>query len=364
MQDNLNIGHKCKSYYGAANTSDGFFSLFDSIFSPDKLRKIYILKGGPGCGKSTTLKRIAARAESSGYEVERYYCSSSPTSLDGVIIPKLSLAVLDGTAPHTFEPKYPGVCESIIDLGKGWRADKLQTIANDIRELTAFKKEAYNKAYAYLSACSEASSVIGGCVRSFLLDDKMYRAADRICSKLKIQSEGGRITRTFTDCICGSGNVHLTTFEEGAEQRYFIKDFSGIAPLYFEQLCDELTARGANVTVALDPLDPQMIRGIYVDAIRTSFTLYDDSFALSLDKKQLPYKIINTARFCDTSIYKRQKSILRFAEKAVKTLYSGALNELKRASEFHDEIEKLYFGITDFAITEKIASELENSIFE
>lgn len=352
-----------KRYYGAANTSDGFFSLFGSIFSPEKLDRIYILKGGPGCGKSTTLKRIASRAESDGLEVERYYCSSSPSSLDGIIIPMLSTAVLDGTAPHIVEPKYPGVCENIINLGEGWDSERLYEIDEKIRELTSQKKESYETAYAYLSACSEARKVIDGCVAGYLLSDKMYRAVDRLCSKLRPIKKCGNVTPVFTDCICGSGNIHLTTLEDMSGQRYFIKDYAGIASEYFACLCDELTSRGADITVALNPLDPSKTVGIFVDDIKTSFTLYDDDYALKLDREQLPYKIVNTARFCDTRILKRQKSILKFAEKSMKTLYGGAVRHLEAASRYHDEIEGLYYGITDFGKVEEIAKELEKRIF-
>ncbi len=352
-----------KRYYGASNSSDGFFSLFNSIFSPEKLDRIYILKGGPGCGKSTTLKRIASRAEKDGLEVEKYYCSSSPTSLDGVIIPELSTAVLDGTAPHIVEPKYPGICENIINLGEGWDISRLYTIEDDVRNLTERKKSAYSTAYAYLSACSEARKVIDGCVSGYLLSDKMHRAVERLCSKLKLAKKNGNITSVFTDCISGVGNVHLSTLEDMSENRYFIKDYAGIASEYFAYLCDELTSRGADITVALNPIEPSKAIGILVEDIKTSFTLYDDDYALKLVREQLPYKIVNTARFCDTKILKRQKSILKFAEKSMKTLYGGAVRNLESASRYHDEIEGLYYGISDFSKVEVIAEELEHRIF-
>ena len=41
-----------EKYLAAANTEAGFFSLFHEVFSPEHLRRIYILKGGPGTGNS------------------------------------------------------------------------------------------------------------------------------------------------------------------------------------------------------------------------------------------------------------------------------------------------------------------------
>jgi Mrp family chromosome partitioning ATPase len=52
-----------KKFFAAANTEMGFRSLFDEIFAPEKFRRIYILKGGPGTGKSTLMRNLGAVAE-------------------------------------------------------------------------------------------------------------------------------------------------------------------------------------------------------------------------------------------------------------------------------------------------------------
>ena len=88
---------KSKSYYAAANTANGFLSLFGEIFSPAALSRIYIIKGGPGTGKSTFMYGIGKAAKERGLETEYYYCSADTGSLDGVKIPELAAAVIDGT---------------------------------------------------------------------------------------------------------------------------------------------------------------------------------------------------------------------------------------------------------------------------
>ena len=42
-----------------------------------------------------------------GYDVEFMHCSSDNNSLDGVVIPAINVALLDGTAPHVVDPKIP-----------------------------------------------------------------------------------------------------------------------------------------------------------------------------------------------------------------------------------------------------------------
>ncbi|MBQ7089741.1 MAG: ATP-binding protein, partial [Clostridia bacterium] len=102
----------------AANSGDGFVSLFDSIID-EKENKVYYIKGGPGSGKSTFLHSLAERSE----DAELIYCSGDPSSLDGVILPKQKAVVIDATAPHCHEPRFPGIGGEIIDLGVIWKSE-------------------------------------------------------------------------------------------------------------------------------------------------------------------------------------------------------------------------------------------------
>ena len=65
-----------------------------------------------GTGKSTLLKKIAKEFCEID-DVCIYYCSSDPNSLDAVILKKAKVIIVDGTAPHTFDPVYPGVSQII-----------------------------------------------------------------------------------------------------------------------------------------------------------------------------------------------------------------------------------------------------------
>ena len=88
------------NWFLGANTAEGFFSRFDQLHPGIRIRKNVIIKGGPGCGKSTFMKTLRGCAEALGADTESYLCSSDPASLDGLFIPALGLAFVDGTAPH------------------------------------------------------------------------------------------------------------------------------------------------------------------------------------------------------------------------------------------------------------------------
>ena len=48
-----------KEYFAAVNSSRGFISFFDNIFAGRD--RLYIIKGGPGTGKSTLCERLQMR---------------------------------------------------------------------------------------------------------------------------------------------------------------------------------------------------------------------------------------------------------------------------------------------------------------
>ncbi len=90
---------KIKKVFPGGNTSQGFYSYYNYVIEDDANR-IFVLKGGPGVGKSSMMKKIAEDMLAKGYDVEYHYCSSDNDSLDGIVVSKLRVAMIDGTAPH------------------------------------------------------------------------------------------------------------------------------------------------------------------------------------------------------------------------------------------------------------------------
>lgn len=76
-------------------------------------RRIFI-KGRPGTGKSTMLKKIRAAANQAGWDTEEYRCAFDPNSADMVVIRKLGVCLFDSTAPHEHFPSRSG--DEILDV--------------------------------------------------------------------------------------------------------------------------------------------------------------------------------------------------------------------------------------------------------
>lgn len=81
------------------------------------------------------MKRFAAYAEERGHTVERYFCSSDSDSLDGVVLRDAGTGIIDGTAPHCADPKYPGAREEIVNIGRLWDTGLLRGRFDEIKTL-------------------------------------------------------------------------------------------------------------------------------------------------------------------------------------------------------------------------------------
>ena len=95
---------KIKDVFPGGNTSKGFYSFYRYILGQDEARRIICIKGGPGTGKSSLMRKIGEYFNNKGYDIEFHHCSSDNNSLDGVVINNLNVAILDGTSPHVAFP--------------------------------------------------------------------------------------------------------------------------------------------------------------------------------------------------------------------------------------------------------------------
>ena len=102
---------RCDRFFGAS-TQDGSVNYIDNL--TEGLKQRFFIKGRPGTGKSTFLKRLAKAASDAGYDTEVYWCSFDKNSLDMVIVPELDFCVFDSTAPHELFPSRKG--DSIMDF--------------------------------------------------------------------------------------------------------------------------------------------------------------------------------------------------------------------------------------------------------
>jgi hypothetical protein len=144
-----------KHYFAGANTGIGFSNFFDYINDKEKDGYEYVIKGGPGTGKSTFMKKIGEYFIKKGEPVEYFYCSSDFDSLDGVRLADRNICVVDGTAPHVIEANVPAVADKIINVGEHI-SDDIAKNKTEITQLIADTKTLFDIAYGFISIAATA----------------------------------------------------------------------------------------------------------------------------------------------------------------------------------------------------------------
>ncbi len=352
------------SSFMGANSPLGFCSFFEDIYNPYKNHHPYIIKGGPGTGKSTLMKKVARIAQEKGFDTELIYCSSDPQSLDGIIVKDLDLSLIDGTSPHVLEPRFPGAVENIVNTGDFWDKKKLSEKSDKIRSLTLENSIHHRRSARYLAAAGAVNDENMRLIHSFVKEDKINGFALRFASRelpRKKKAPAGKRIRRFISGITPEGVVFLNDTVSALASRIIgIKDdFGAVAPLLCQRIGDTAIKNGYDVIFCQCPMKPKGdCEHIIIPGI---------SLALITLKKEHPInlscdRIIHSARFMHEGAddYKRQ---IRWSKKICSHLISESINSLKNAKAVHDRLEKEYIEAMDFSALNDYTDILTEEIF-
>ncbi|MBQ8004408.1 MAG: hypothetical protein IJ299_04880, partial [Oscillospiraceae bacterium] len=262
-----------KSFFLGANSRHGFYSFYNELTDLKSADAVYILKGGPGSGKSSLMKRVASAAEEKGYEVERIFCSSDPDSLDAVIIPELGRAIVDGTAPHIVEPVYALAVERYVDLGQF--AD-YKAIAEKKAAIIAVKEKYsgfFEHVYRSTAGAAYADNEIFDVALSGVSVDKLHAKATGIISR-EIRGKGcGKYTKhRFVSAISPKGYVSLIDDKDCPFEKVFIlEDNFGIGHFLLAPILKAAEAAGFRCTLCMNPLIPERMEHLLIPELSLAF---------------------------------------------------------------------------------------------
>ena len=327
------------THFAAVNSGKGFLSYFPQVFGSDKIKKRYIIKGGPGTGKSSFMRRVAEYAEERGHRVEYYRCSSDPESLDGIIIDG-NFALLDGTAPHVYEPKLIGVQDHIVNLCQFWSTEKLEKKHNDVVSLSSLRSGEYRKAYGFLSAASDLNEINDALVLPALDVEKMRAAAGRILRQIG-DGNGFCLEYSIVNAIGMSGFTHISSLEKKAKKLYLVMDRYELSWHFLSAVVEGAMVKGAKVQISYDPIEPHKPDGVYFPEDKTALLICRGE---TLDGAS----VINMSRFIIDERLQGIKAEYRYNRRMRDALLAAAVDALGMAGKYHFQLENLYKGCMDF----------------
>ncbi|QQK77851.1 hypothetical protein HUG15_21240 [Salicibibacter cibarius] len=354
-----------KNYYAGSNSSLGFYSLYEEAVQG--LEQLYILKGGPGTGKSTLIRHVGNAVAEKGESIEFLHCSSDNGSLDGVIIPSLKVGIVDGTAPHMMDPKYPGVIDDIVHLGDFRDDTKLEEHREDIVALTDKNKDAFSKAYA---AFAEARNVHDD-LEAIYLTAMDFQKADQVAEELirEIFSKTGEVEQVpaikhrFFGAATPKGPVHFYgNLTEDVSKRYILKGRAGSGKSsMMKRIGKHAENKAYGVEYYYCAFDPESVDMVIIPALQIAILDGTDPHPFKPSREN--DEVVDMFLRCmDPSIEEQKADAIRETDTSYKNWMKQGTHYLREAKKVHDELEKYYGQAMNFQPINRKAQELATEI--
>jgi len=341
---------KIRHMFPGGNTPQGFFSYYDYVIPLDATR-IFLLKGGPGVGKSTFMKKIGQTLIEHGYDVEHHHCSSDPHSLDGLVIPVLGVALIDGTSPHIVDPKHPGCVDEILNLGEYWNEAKMVHKKTEIVAYTKEISKRFQRAYRMLKAAKaiyddwEAASCEA--MNYNLANQKAASIIESIFSGITTVGYG-KNRKLFASAITPLGPVnYIDSLSAGLAKHYIITGLPGTGKAtLLAKVADTAIATGLDIETFYCPLDPLKLEHILIPALDTAIITSTPPHNQNLNNATA---VIDMNDCLDTDIIFRLDPVTNYDRSTFWELFGKAGAYIHEAKKLHDELETYYIPNINFA---------------
>ncbi len=372
------MDNKRLDFFLGALTPTGFAG-YHAQLTRDTKSNIVLIKGCPGCGKSTIIKRIAEFLLNNKEQVELIHCAADPDSYDSVICKNLKFTIADATPPHTMEPEYPVAFEQVLPLYYCINAENLQKHRKKIIEL--FNKHDFltQRTTRYLAAAGSLLQDTCRTAQTFTNSAKIYELAKTLSKKYipslkdKLPDEKQDENKKHAFILNQSGAVNLqedvrmlsaVTFKgiecyaqtvlKLADNIILIDDPYGYASKsLLSALRQEAIGKGQNLITCYCSMNPyDKIEHVILPQLRLAFVTCNSYHCENLIKyktnKNINIRTIHSTRFCNKDGMNLRKKRLQFNKKATEQLLLQAQLLMKQTKQCHDELESYYINAADF----------------
>ncbi|MGH4119350.1 PRK06851 family protein [Clostridium sp.] len=350
-----------KNIFPGGNTSRGFHSFYSYIISQDEARRIICIKGGPGTGKSSLMKKIGIYFNEKGYNIEYHHCSSDNNSLDGLVIKGLNVAILDGTSPHVVDPKNPGAVDEILNMGDFWNEEGFKIYRNKIININKKVGKTFKRAYRFFGAAKLVYDDWYTYNNEALNINKLNLLKESLKQSLFTTSPSniGFDRHLFATAFTPNGIVtYIENLSSDFKNIYVLKGGPGTGKTNVLQfLSDEALKRGFYVEIFHTPLIPEKIEHILIPDLNVAILTSNE-----INNLDLPGKIIDMNDFLNSNILQTNKIETQYDATEFYTLLNKGLKAIKEAKGLHDELETFFIPNMDFAKLDAVYAKIIKKI--
>lgn len=353
--------------FPGGNTCLGFYSFYDYMVSASVERKI-VLKGGPGVGKSTFMKKLGQDFAQKGWDIEYHWCSSDNESLDGVVVGNQQFCILDGTAPHVVDPRFPGAVDEIINLGKYWKREIIRRNRSPIISISENISRCFNRAYLRLKEAGLAYEEW----KSYYEEARDMEAINRNILALIRDfipgsvSPSGKPRHLFAGAITPDGLITKagSIINEDCNI-YAVKGSPGSGINFlFDHALHILTLQNIYAEIFHNPFDPREIDIIILPEYNAALLdISANIFNYSNDLPAIKYK-----RWLDFDQFSQKSIIDPYAKQvfSARNRFDSGIKEavafISTAKRYHDDLEAYYVPAMDFESINQLRQDITEEL--
>ena len=337
--------------------AQGFGGFFDQLQSGENL-SLYLLKAGPGCGKSTLMHKLAQKSQE---PIQLIHCSSDPKSLDGIILNASGAAVLDATLPHAIEPTCPIAMEQVICLYNCLNREFLRSKRDSVLHLTDQSHQMHARAAAYIRTAAEILADSEKAAAHCVNFEKAQRFAERMARRyFPKKTVPGTESRRFLSAITPDGPILFQNTVQALATNtiVFHDEYGACSAFVLSHLRRLALEHGCSVITCFCSLDHQKVEHLFLPELDLALLTSNRWHSFDLPNQ----KNIHCTRFENKDWLQSHKKRLRFNAKAARTLLDQAMQMQREARVFHDQIEHIYQGAADFSLVDAAEVQLETEL--
>lgn len=224
--------------FTSSNTCHGFHSFLPELVKP--LQRVYILKGAPGSGKATFIRLLGESLADRGYEIDFWLSAADPLNPEGLYLPRLDLAVVNGSQDSGLDPHYPGATGEIIQLEAYQDREALRSHAREIIELVDRLVAEKQKAFKVIKQAAGVKQEIKQRIAQRLSMDMISGLIDNLEEELFREGPGER--HFYASAFSAEGSInYVDEISRGCHRRYILKGPPGSAK---STIITEIARRG------------------------------------------------------------------------------------------------------------------------
>lgn len=348
------IKNKERHFFPGGNTADGFYSFYDYMINKKTANRIFCMKGGPGTGKSSLMKKIAKHYSDKGYSIEYHHCSSDNNSLDGVVIEELGVCILDGTAPHIVDPKYPIAIDEVLNMGDCLDTSKVSKYKNEIIEVTSNISNYFNRAYRFFSSAAAIYKDIEAFNEGFVDKFKLTELRSELISKIFVLGSNdsyGEERHLFGTAFTPNEIVsYIPNIIEGISNQYVLDGDIGSGKTFLlSEIAKYAKEHGYSVEYYHTPLIKEKLEAIVIPGLDTCIVSKN-----VINKLNISGVIYDMTCNYTSPIPENTKKEIQYNYALMMGLINKGLSLIDLAHAEHDVLETYYIGAMDFSKADAI----------